>query len=128
LNPVLSISSPGFQKSSPGFFKHESGFFPSWGPGFSRVRIFLESGFRSMLCVRDKGGFYIVLYWLFGTPILAGFDRVMYGRQCGQSRFLDVGCLMTVTHEHLNSVLSKSVLLNTAQRARERENARGYTR
>jgi hypothetical protein len=37
-----------------------------------------------------KDGFYIVLYWLFGTPILAGFDRIMYGRQ---SRFLDVGCL-----------------------------------
>jgi hypothetical protein len=43
LNPVLSISSPGFQKSSPGFVKHESGFFPSPGPGFSRVRIFFES-------------------------------------------------------------------------------------
>ena len=43
LNPVLSISSPGFQKSSPGFVKHESGFFSSPGPGFSRVRIFLES-------------------------------------------------------------------------------------
>ena len=54
LNPVLSISSPGFQKSSPGFVKHESGFFSSPGPGFSRVRIFFESesgsesGFRSM--------------------------------------------------------------------------------
>jgi hypothetical protein len=55
LNPFFSISSPGFQKSSPGFFKHESGFFSSWGPGFSRVRIFLESEFRSMPCVRDKG-------------------------------------------------------------------------
>ena len=43
LNPVLSISSPGFQKSSPGFVKHESGFFSSPGPGFSRVRIFFES-------------------------------------------------------------------------------------
>jgi hypothetical protein len=43
LNPVFSISSPGFQKSSPGFFKHESGFFSSPSPGFSRVRIFLES-------------------------------------------------------------------------------------
>ena len=44
LNPVLSISSPGFQKSSPGFVKHECGFFSSPGPGFSRVRIFFESG------------------------------------------------------------------------------------
>ena len=43
MNPVLSISSPGFQKSSPGFVKHESGFFSSPGPGFSRVRIFFES-------------------------------------------------------------------------------------
>jgi hypothetical protein len=43
LNPVFSISSPGFQKLSPGFFKHESGFFSSPSPGFSRVRIFLES-------------------------------------------------------------------------------------
>jgi hypothetical protein len=43
LNPVLSISSPGFQKSSPDFVKHESGFFSSSGPGFSRVRIFFES-------------------------------------------------------------------------------------
>jgi hypothetical protein len=43
LNPVLSISSPGFQKSSPGFVKHESGFISSPGPGFSRVRIFFES-------------------------------------------------------------------------------------
>jgi hypothetical protein len=43
LNPVLSISSPGFQKSSPGFVKHESGFSSSPGPGFSRVRIFFES-------------------------------------------------------------------------------------
>ena len=43
LNPVLSISSPGFQKSSPGFVKHESGFFSSPGPGFSRDRIFFES-------------------------------------------------------------------------------------
>ena len=43
MNPVFSISSPGFQKSSPGFFKHESGFFSSPGPGFSRVRVFLES-------------------------------------------------------------------------------------
>jgi hypothetical protein len=43
LNPVLSISSPGFQKSSPGFVKHESGFFSSPGPGVSRVRIFFES-------------------------------------------------------------------------------------
>ena len=43
LNPVLSISSPGFQKSSPGFVKYESGFFSSPGPGFSRVRIFFES-------------------------------------------------------------------------------------
>jgi hypothetical protein len=41
LNPVFSISSTGFQKSSPGFFKRESGFFSS--PGFSRVRVFLES-------------------------------------------------------------------------------------
>ena len=43
MNPVLSISSPGFQKSSPGFVKHESGVFSSPGPGFSRVRIFFES-------------------------------------------------------------------------------------
>ena len=43
MNPVLSISSPGFQKSSPGFVKHESGYFSSPGPGFSRVRIFFES-------------------------------------------------------------------------------------
>ena len=43
MNPVLSISSPGFQKSSPGFFKHESGFCSSPGPGFTRVRIFFES-------------------------------------------------------------------------------------
>ena len=42
MNPVLSISSPGFQKSSPGFAKHESGFFSSPSPGFSRVRIFFE--------------------------------------------------------------------------------------
>jgi hypothetical protein len=44
-NPVFSISSPGFQKSSPGFLNDESGFFP--GPGFSRVRIFFESGSES---------------------------------------------------------------------------------
>ena len=43
MNPVLSISSPGFQKSSPGFVKYESGFCSSPGPGFSRVRIFFES-------------------------------------------------------------------------------------
>jgi hypothetical protein len=43
LNPVFSISSPGFQKSSSGFFKHESVFFSSSGLGFSRVRIFFES-------------------------------------------------------------------------------------
>ena len=43
LNPFFFISSPGFQRSGPGFFKHESGFFSSPGPGFSRVRIFLES-------------------------------------------------------------------------------------
>ena len=50
MNPVLSISSPGFQKSSRGFVKYESGFCSSPGPGFSRVRIFFESesGFRSM--------------------------------------------------------------------------------
>jgi hypothetical protein len=56
LNPVLSISSPGFQKSSPGFFKHESEFFSSPGPGFFsgldflrvRVRVRVRSGFRSM--------------------------------------------------------------------------------
>jgi hypothetical protein len=50
LNPVFSISSPGFQKSSPGFFKHESGFFSRPGPGFSRVRIFLESESGSESC------------------------------------------------------------------------------
>jgi hypothetical protein len=36
----------GFQKSNPGFLKDECGYFP--GPGFSRVRIFFESEFRSM--------------------------------------------------------------------------------
>jgi hypothetical protein len=45
----------GFSKVKSGFFKHESGFVSSWGPGFSRVWIFLESEFRSMPCVRDKG-------------------------------------------------------------------------
>ena len=47
MNPVLSISSPGFQKSSPGFVKYQSGFFSSPGPGFSPVRIFFESGSES---------------------------------------------------------------------------------
>jgi hypothetical protein len=109
-------------------FKSQVRVFLNTSQDFFRVgvRVFLESGFSyspsfevcSVSGIKD--GFYIVLYWLFGTPILAGFDRVMYGRQCGQSRFLDVGCLMTQTREHLNSVLSKSVLLNTARSARER--------
>ena len=66
-----------------------------------------------------------MFYIGFLAPILADFDQVMYGVQCGQSRFLDVGCLMTQTREHLNSVLSKSVLLNTARSARRRLEAPG---
>jgi hypothetical protein len=63
LNPVLSISSPGFQKSSPGFVKYESGFCSSPGPGFSRVRIFFESESGSE---SESGPGFEVCHWAFG--------------------------------------------------------------
>ena len=75
-----------------------------------------------MPCVRDKGRLLYCFILAFWHTYSCRFrpSYISYGRQCGQSRFLDVGCLMTQTREHLNSVLSESVLLNTARSARER--------
>ena len=77
-------------------FKSQVRVFLNTSPDIFRVgvRVFLESGFSLSpspgfeVCPVSgiKNGFYIVLYWLFGTPILAGFDRVMYGRQCHRIR------------------------------------------